>query len=181
MLCDVKGRMGKGLPEDLPPDYLLDMMRLQLEAAVVGPEIDRRADTSDTALIYLLCISIWRIRQLWVPLTSSAASGPAIENSRSAYFFQYPKKRGKCARKWSYVSRVAAIAWGLEFRFRPPSCASAARTSFSQCSNSSGSSSWIMVSVYTTLPLCAPSTHHLRTELLEVAIIAEAEIRHVGE
>jgi hypothetical protein len=75
--------------------------------------------------------------------TISAASVPAIENSRSAYFFQYPKSRGNLARNRSYASRVVAIACGLELRFRPPSRVSAARTSFSQFSKLSVSSSYL--------------------------------------
>ena len=43
------------------------------------------------------------------------------------------------SRKRSYVSRRVASACGLEFRFRPPSSASHARTSFSQFSKLSGS------------------------------------------
>src|SRR5436190_4913973 len=77
--------------------------------------------------------------------TISAASVPAILNSRSAYFFQYPKSRGNFARNLSNALRVRAIACGDEFRLRPPppSIASQARISFSHASKSSESSSYI--------------------------------------
>jgi hypothetical protein len=58
------------------------------EGAVVGPKIYRVGDTSDTTLIHLrnisICCKLLRLHQI----TISAASVPAIENSRSAYFFQ---------------------------------------------------------------------------------------------
>jgi len=75
---------------------------VDLEAAVVGPEVDRNSDTGYAALVYLSRISVSTGEANMSPrLTISAASVPAIANSRSAYFFQYPKKSGNFARKRS--------------------------------------------------------------------------------
>src|SRR5688572_26912817 len=70
--------------------------------------------------------------------TISADSGPAILNSISAYFFQYPNSSGNLSRKRSNASRKVASAWGLEFLFRPPSSDSQALIKLSQCSKLSG-------------------------------------------
>ena len=127
------------MPRDLLSDHVGFVVCLGFEAAVVGPEVDGIADASDTALVDLHMSARFDMVFRLIVLTISAASGPAIANSMSAYVFQKPWNRGYLARNRSYASRVEAIACGLELRFRPPSCASAARTSFSQCSNSSGS------------------------------------------
>lgn len=101
--------------------------------------------------------------------TISAASVPAIENSRSAYFFQYPNSRGNFARNRSYALRVVAIACGLEFRFNPPSRDSAARTNFSQCSKLSGSSSCDDgVSTSISTQVSAKRTYDFSIELLDL-------------
>lgn len=67
------------------------MIRLDLESAVVGPEIYRGGDAGDASLIDLenygsadVTLKTWT----GFPPTISAASVPATENSRSAYFFQ---------------------------------------------------------------------------------------------
>lgn len=52
------GREGKGHPRDLLSYHINVVRRLQLEAAVVGPEVDRCADASDAALVYLLRVSL---------------------------------------------------------------------------------------------------------------------------
>lgn len=104
------GRGMKGCPANLLSDLVKVVIRLRLEVAVVGPDVDRDADARYAALVDLpfrqrtLVITLAAVS--WRILTSSAASGPAIENSRSAYlkslayisqpacadsyFFQYP-------------------------------------------------------------------------------------------
>src|SRR5271154_5315957 len=74
--------------------------------------------------------------------TISAASVPAIENSRSAYFFQYPKNNGNLVKKRLYTLRMLAIAFKLELRLSPPSAPSTHRMSASHVSKSSGSYSY---------------------------------------
>jgi len=113
-------------------DHVGIMASLYFEGAVVGPQIDWGCDASDTSFVDLRSVSDINSQwwSSWV-LTISAASVPAIENSKSAYFFQYPKKRGNFARKRSYTARAKAMVWGLEFRLSPPSKDSAACTSLS--------------------------------------------------
>lgn len=54
----VMGREGKrDCPEDLLSDDIRIMARFDFEAAVVGPQVNRYADASDTALIDLRCVS----------------------------------------------------------------------------------------------------------------------------
>jgi len=86
---------------------------------------------------------------VWEARTISAVSVPPIENSRSAYFFQYPKKSGNLARKQSKTLRTSSIADGEELRVTPPSSSAARTTSASHFSKSSsfsickkGISSW---------------------------------------
>jgi len=74
--------------------------------------------------------------------TISAASVPAMENSRSAYFFQYPKKSGNLVKKRLYTLRMLAMAFKLELRFSPPSAPSTQRINASHVSKSSGSYSY---------------------------------------
>ena len=118
--------------------------------------------------------------------TSSAASVPAIENSRSAYFFQYPKSSGNLAKNRSYISLVATIDCGLELRLSPPSRPSAARTSFSQASKLSGSSSYLpKQSVRKEYPkVIGRNTYHFSIELLQLGILligpSKTVIRHNG-
>lgn len=71
-----------------------------LEGTVIGPEVYRVGDAGDTSFIHLKPSARLLIRFMHEH-TISAASVPAIENSRSAYFFQYPKKRGNFARNRS--------------------------------------------------------------------------------
>jgi hypothetical protein len=92
------------MPGYLLSDHVGFVVRLDFEAAVVGPEVDGNADASDTALVDLPRVS---------PIFGFVYTGDLV------------------------------LACGLELRLRPPSCASAARTSFSQCSNSSGSDACI--------------------------------------
>ena len=47
------GNGGEGMPRDLLSDHVGFVVRLGLEAAVVGPEVDGNADASDTALVDL--------------------------------------------------------------------------------------------------------------------------------
>jgi len=127
-------------PVYLLSDHVGIMARFHLERAIVCPQVDGGSDTGNTAFKYLTmsaCSQFFALEH-----TISAASVPAIENSKSAYFFQYPNSNGNFARNRSYASRVVAIACGLELRFRPPSRVSAARTSFSQFSKLSVSSSY---------------------------------------
>lgn len=88
----------------------------------------------------MLLVRFYSTTDKKIKFTISAASVPAIENSRSAYFFQYPNSRGNLARNRSYAFRTVVIACGLELRLIPPSRASAPRASFSQISKLSGSS-----------------------------------------
>lgn len=93
------------------PEYLLSdqrgvMCRLHFERAVVGPEIDRVCYAGTTSLIDLGLASLAVVSQRprekgGEQRTISADSGPAILNSRSAYFFQYPKKSGNLSRSRS--------------------------------------------------------------------------------
>lgn len=143
------------------------MASLDLEGAVISPQVHRCGDTGNSTLKDL---------RLYQPnencgmrsrsLTISAASVPAIENSRSAYFFQYPKSKGNLARNRSYASLVVAIACGLEFLFNPPSKVSAARTSFSQFSKLSVSSSWC--TVVSNQSNSALSSHERRIDNLQL-------------
>ena len=49
-----QGREGKGTAREYSlSDHVRIVARVDLEAAVVGPEVDRRADTGDTALVDL--------------------------------------------------------------------------------------------------------------------------------
>lgn len=96
------------------PDYLLSdqrgvMRRLHLEGAVVSPEVDRIGYAGASSLINLGSAPLAdyrnhrgaRQRRGTGQRTISADSGPAILNSRSAYFFQYPKKSGNLSRSRS--------------------------------------------------------------------------------
>lgn len=140
--CNVS-REGETIPIYL---YLLSndirvMIRLDFECAVVCPQVDRGRDACDAAFVDLMFISrLYTFADKTNKLTISAASVPAIENSRSAYFFQYPNSKGNLARNRSYAFRTVVIACGFEFRLIPPSRDSAPRTSFSHVSKLSGSS-----------------------------------------
>lgn len=81
---------GKQASLYLLSDHVGVVTSLDFEGAVVCPEVDRVGDTSNTPFIDLhLMLATWAAPiNLREPLTNSAASVPAIENSRSAYFFQ---------------------------------------------------------------------------------------------
>jgi hypothetical protein len=80
-----------GMPGDLLSDHIGFVVRLGLEATVVGPEVDRNADASDTTLVDLrVSARSDKVCSCPIVLTISAASGPAIANSMSAYLFQKP-------------------------------------------------------------------------------------------
>lgn len=68
------------------------MVGLDFEAAVLGPEVDGNADASDAALVDLRVVLAHMplCACLWIVLTISAASVPAMANSMSAYLFQKP-------------------------------------------------------------------------------------------
>jgi len=78
------------MPVHLLSDHVGFVIRLDLEAAVVGPEINGDADASDAALVNLPRVSAVFVYSKRVVLTISAASVPAIANSKSAYLFQKP-------------------------------------------------------------------------------------------
>ena len=78
------------MPRDLLSNHVGFVVRLGLEAAVVGPEVDGNADASDTALVDLHMSARSDMLFRLNVLTISAASGPAIANSMSAYLFQKP-------------------------------------------------------------------------------------------
>lgn len=78
------------MPRDLLSDHVGFVVCLGFEAAVVGPEVDGIADASDTALVDLHMSARFDMLSRAIVLTISAASGPAIANSMSAYLFQKP-------------------------------------------------------------------------------------------
>jgi hypothetical protein len=78
------------MPGYLLSDHVGFVVRLDFEAAVVGPEVDGNADASDTALVDLPRVSPIFVYTGDLVLTISAASVPAIANSKSAYLFQKP-------------------------------------------------------------------------------------------
>ena len=78
------------MPRDLLSDHVGFVVRLGLEAAVVCPEVDRDTDASDTTLVDLHVSAQSHMCAPSTVLTISAASGPAIANSMSAYLFQKP-------------------------------------------------------------------------------------------
>jgi hypothetical protein len=78
------------MPGNLLSDHVGFVVRLDLEAAVVGPEVDGNANASDTALVDLARVSSCFVYSRHVVLTISAASVPAMANSKSAYLFQKP-------------------------------------------------------------------------------------------
>ena len=78
------------MPSDLLSDHVGFVVCLGLEATVVGPEVDGNADASDTALVDLHMSARSDVLFRLIMLTISAASGPAIANSMSAYLFQKP-------------------------------------------------------------------------------------------
>jgi len=78
------------MPGYLLSDHVGFVVRLDFEAAVVGPEVDGDADASDAALVDLPRVSPIFVYTGDVVLTISAASVPAIANSKSAYLFQKP-------------------------------------------------------------------------------------------
>jgi hypothetical protein len=84
------GRVRRGNARYLLSNHLGFVVRLDLEAAVVGPEVNGNADASDAALVDLPRVSAWIVYSRYVVLTISAASVPAIANSKSAYLFQKP-------------------------------------------------------------------------------------------
>ena len=87
----VMGNGREGMPRDLLSDHVGFVVCLGLEAAVVGPEVDGNADASDTALVDLhMSARSDKVCSRPIVLTISAASGPAIANSMSAYLFQKP-------------------------------------------------------------------------------------------
>jgi hypothetical protein len=84
------GRLRRGNARNLLSDHLGFVVCLDLEAAVVGPEVNGNADASDAALVDLPRVSSRLVYSRLVLLTISAASVPAIANSKSAYLFQNP-------------------------------------------------------------------------------------------
>jgi hypothetical protein len=100
----VKGE-GKGILVDLLSDRARVMGCVHLEGAVVCPEVDRVGNAGASPLKDLLRLLAMRVANDWRPRlkgrTISADSGPAMLNSVSAYFFQYPNKSGNFARKRS--------------------------------------------------------------------------------
>jgi hypothetical protein len=75
---------------------------LHFEGAVVRPQVDRIGDARASALVDLgqLLASVQAMSRVTM-LTISADSGPAMLNSRSAYFFQYPNSSGNLSRNRS--------------------------------------------------------------------------------
>ena len=88
---------------DLLSYHINVMRRVDLESTVVEPEIHGDADAGNAALVDLPSVSVTLIPFSFprVRLTISAASVPATTNSRSAYFFQYPKNSGNRANRRS--------------------------------------------------------------------------------
>jgi hypothetical protein len=84
------GRVRRGNARYLLSDHVGFVVCLDLEAAVVGPEVNGNADASDAALVDLPRVSPRSVYSRLVVLTISAASVPAIANSKSAYLFQKP-------------------------------------------------------------------------------------------
>jgi hypothetical protein len=78
------------MPGYLLSDHVGFVVGLDLEATVVGPEVNGNADASDAALIDLPSVSAVFVYSGHVVRTISAASVPAIANSKSAYLFQKP-------------------------------------------------------------------------------------------
>lgn len=64
------------------------MTGFDFEGTVLRPEVNGRADASDTAFIDLKIVNNSDCVCNGIVRTSSAASVPAMANSRSAYFFQ---------------------------------------------------------------------------------------------
>jgi len=60
VLLDVMGREGKGCPANLLSDQVHVVVRLGLEVAVAGPQVDRYADAGDAALVHLFLTSTLR-------------------------------------------------------------------------------------------------------------------------
>jgi hypothetical protein len=99
--CCVRLRAGRerGCPWDLLSDHIVIVAGLDLESAVEGPQVDGDGDARDGAFVYLdeIRVSTTSVSVVFCLVstrTISAASVPAMANSRSAYFFQYPKKSG---------------------------------------------------------------------------------------
>ena len=67
-------------------NYVRLMARLHFERAEVFPQVNRIGDARHTALVNLRPSARDHVGSNYP--TISAASVPAIENSRSAYFFQ---------------------------------------------------------------------------------------------
>ena len=114
-------------------------------------------------------------------LAISAVSVPPMANSRSAYFFQYPKKSGYLARKQLKVLRTSSMVDGLEFRVTPPSSSVARVTSASHRSNSSSFSTCTKVSARArdTRAGGSRSTHHGVKQLLDLSGCFVARVGHL--
>ena len=50
----IDNRRERDRPNNLLSDHVVIVTRINLEAAVIGPEVDRSADACDSALIHLL-------------------------------------------------------------------------------------------------------------------------------
>jgi hypothetical protein len=123
-------------------DNLWFMVRFRFKRTVIRPKVNTVGNARDSSFVNLPCVSLSRRKIVGVVGTISAASVPAMENSRSAYFFQYPKKSGNLVKKRLYTLLMLAMAFKLELRFSPPSAASTQRISASHVSKSSGSYSY---------------------------------------
>lgn len=106
-------------------DNLRVVCCLHFEGAIVGPQVDGVGYAGHTSFINLSHVQLASHARIlsreFHHHTISADSGPAILNSISAYFFQYPNRSGNLCRKRSKASRKVERAWGLELRFSPPS------------------------------------------------------------
>ena len=106
----VKGKE-RAQQQDLLSDEVWVVGCLHFEGAILSPQVDRIGDASDASFVDLgapLAIHPAGLRMSGHSgkggggrRTISADSGPAILNSMSAYFFQYPNRRGNLSRKRS--------------------------------------------------------------------------------
>jgi len=84
-------RKGKYSPGDLLSGHIGVVICLDLELTILGPEVDRGADASNTALVDLASCQLRLYCTMRPQLhTISAASVPPMENSMSAYLIQKP-------------------------------------------------------------------------------------------
>jgi hypothetical protein len=176
--CDLSSCIQEERPDLLSDDVGI-MGRIHLEGAVVCPQVDRSCDARNTALVDL-CQPLASLsqRSYSVKRTISAVSVPPIENSRSAYFFQYPKKSGNFARKQSYTLRTSSIADGFEFRVTPPSRSEARLIRVSHFSKSSSSAICEDISMRKAAWL--GETYNSVEELLDLTGSFVASVLHLG-